>query len=41
MVDGEKIGGQEDKKRVLLKSGKHVIILGGDESPYVFDLEVP
>lgn len=41
MVDGEKIGGQEDKKRVLLKSGNHVVILGGDQSPYVFDLEIP
>jgi CRP-like cAMP-binding protein len=41
VVDGSKIGGREDLKRVLLESGKHRIILGGEESPYVFDLEVP
>ena len=41
VVDGSKIGGQEELKRVLLESGKHRIILGGEESPYVFDLEVP
>jgi CRP-like cAMP-binding protein len=41
LVDGSKIGGREELKRVLLESGKHRIILGGEESPYVFDLEVP
>lgn len=41
VVDDSKIGGREDLKRVLLESGKHRIILGGEESPYVFDLEVP
>ena len=41
MVDASKIGGREELKRVLLESGKHRIILGGEESPYVFDLEVP
>jgi len=40
-VDGNKIGGREEQKRVLLKSGKHRITLGGEESPYVFDLVVP
>jgi len=41
VVDDSKIGGREELKRVLLESGKHHIILGGEESPYVFDLEVP
>ncbi|MEJ2270283.1 MAG: cyclic nucleotide-binding domain-containing protein, partial [Desulfobulbaceae bacterium] len=41
VVDSSKIGGREELKRVLLESGKHRIILGGEESPYVFDLEVP
>jgi CRP-like cAMP-binding protein len=41
LVDSSKIGGQEELKRVLLESGKHRITLGGEESPYVFDLEVP
>lgn len=41
VVDDSKIGGREELKRVLLESGKHRIILGGEESPYVFDLEVP
>jgi hypothetical protein len=40
-VDSNKIGGREEQKRVLLKSGKHRITLGGEESPYVFDLAVP
>ena len=40
-VDGNKIGGREEQKRVLLESGKHRITLGGEESPYVFDLVVP
>ena len=40
-VDGNKIGGREEQKRVLLESGKHRITLGGEESPYVFDLLVP
>jgi hypothetical protein len=40
-VDGKKIGGREEQKRVLLESGKHRISLGGEESPYVFDLVVP
>lgn len=41
VVDGSRIGGREELKRVLLESGKHQIILGGEESPYVFALEVP
>ena len=41
LVDSSKIGGREEQKRVLLESGKHRIILGGEESPFVFDLEVP
>jgi hypothetical protein len=41
MVNGDRIGGREERKRVLLESGKHRIILGGEESPYVFDLVVP
>ena len=41
VVDSSKIGGREELKRVLLESGKHRITLGGEESPYVFDLEVP
>jgi CRP-like cAMP-binding protein len=41
VVDGSRIGGREELKRVLLESGKHRLILGGEESPYVFDLEVP
>jgi CRP-like cAMP-binding protein len=40
-VDGNKIGGREEQKRVVLESGKHRIALGGEESPYVFDLVVP
>ena len=40
-VNKYKIGGREERKRVLLESGKHRIILGGEESPYVFDLVVP
>jgi len=40
-VEGNKIGGREEQKRVLLGSGKHRITLGGEESPYVFDLVVP
>ena len=40
-VDGKVIGGREELKRVLLKNGKHRIILGGEGSPYVFDLVVP
>ncbi len=41
LVDDDKIGGGEQKKRVLLKSGKHRIVLGGDQSPYAFNLVVP
>ena len=41
IVDGISIGGREEQKRVLLKSGKHHIVLGGEESPYAFDLIVP
>ena len=41
VVDSSKIGGREELKRVLLESGKHRVILGGEESPFVFDLEVP
>lgn len=40
-VDGNKIGGREKEKRVLLESGKHRVVLGGDQSPYVFELNVP
>jgi hypothetical protein len=40
-VDDIKIGGSEDQKRVLLESGKHRIVLGGDKSPYLFDIIVP
>jgi pSer/pThr/pTyr-binding forkhead associated (FHA) protein len=40
-VNEYKIGGSEEQKRVLLESGKHRIILGGEESPYVFGLVVP
>jgi len=40
-VDSDTIGGSEEQKRVLLKSGKHRIILGGEGSPYIFDLVVP
>jgi len=40
-VEGNKIGGREEQKRVLLGSGKHRITLGGEESPYIFDLVVP
>lgn len=41
MVGDIKIGGREEQKRVKLQSGKHRIILGGEESPYLFDLVVP
>jgi hypothetical protein len=41
LVGEIKIGGREEQKRVLLESGKHRISLGGEESPYVFDLVVP
>ena len=40
-VDGSKIGGPAQEKRVLLESGKHIVVLGGDESTYVFELNVP
>jgi CRP-like cAMP-binding protein len=40
-VDGKMIGGSEELKRVVLESGKHRITLGGEGSPYVFDLVVP
>ncbi len=40
-VDGNKIGGREKEKRSLLKSGTHSVVLGGDQSPYVFELNVP
>jgi hypothetical protein len=40
-VDGKMIGGSEQLKRVLLESGKHRITLGGEGSPYVFDLVIP
>ncbi|MCG6916626.1 MAG: FHA domain-containing protein, partial [Deltaproteobacteria bacterium] len=41
MVEDIKIGGREEKKRVKLQSGKHRLILGGEESSYIFDLIVP
>ena len=40
-VDGNMIGGREQEKRVLLESGVHRLVLGGDESPYIFELNVP
>ena len=40
-VDGKMIGGHEELKRVLLERGKHRITLGGEGSPYAFDLVVP
>ncbi len=40
-VDGNKIGGRVQEKRVLLESGTHSMVLGGDQSPYVFELDVP
>ena len=40
-VDGNKIGGRVQEKRVLLESGTHRMVLGGDQSPYVFELDVP
>ncbi|MFP3870501.1 MAG: cyclic nucleotide-binding domain-containing protein [Syntrophobacteria bacterium] len=40
-VDGIRIGGLEEKKRFALDKGKHRIVLGGEDSPYVFELEVP
>jgi len=40
-VDGKMIGGHEEQKRVLLERGKHHMTLGGEGSPYVFDLVVP
>jgi len=36
IVNGEKIGGKESEKRVLLKQGENEIILGTEESPYKF-----
>lgn len=41
MVGDIKIGGREEEKRVILTSGKHRLVLGGEDSPYVFDLMVP
>ena len=41
MVDGNKIGGREQEKRVLLQSGKHNVVFGGEQSPYVYELDVP
>ena len=40
-VDGNRIGGPEPEKRLLLESGTHNLILGGDQSPYIFELSVP
>ena len=40
-VNGKTIGGREKLKRLLLARGKHRITLGGEGSPYVFDLVVP
>jgi CRP-like cAMP-binding protein len=40
-VNHMKIGSREDQKRVLLESGTHRIVLGGEQSPYVFDIIVP
>jgi CRP-like cAMP-binding protein len=40
-VDDNRIGGREEDKRVPLPTGKHRVVLGGDDSPYVFDLIVP
>jgi CRP-like cAMP-binding protein len=41
IVDGMRIGGREEQKRVLLEQGTHRIVIGGDNSPYVFELDVP
>ena len=41
LVDGIKIGVREEEKRVLLERGTHSIILGGENSPYVFELDIP
>ena len=41
IVDGNKIGGREQEKRVLLPSGKHSLVMGGEQSPYVYELNVP
>jgi CRP/FNR family cyclic AMP-dependent transcriptional regulator len=41
VVDAFRIGGREERKSVLLEKGTHKIVLGGDESPYVYELEVP
>jgi CRP-like cAMP-binding protein len=41
MVDDRKIGGREEDKRVPLPSGTHKVILGGEDSPYIFELIVP
>ncbi len=40
-VDGNRVGSREQTKRVLLDRGQHSVVLGGDESPYVFELNVP
>ena len=41
IVGDSKIGGPEEQKRVALMSGKHRVMLGGENSPYVFELDVP
>ncbi|UCG13011.1 MAG: cyclic nucleotide-binding domain-containing protein [Deltaproteobacteria bacterium] len=40
-IDGTKIGGREAERRLALGKGKHRLVLGGEESPFVFELEIP
>jgi CRP-like cAMP-binding protein len=40
-VDGIRIGKKQAKKSIPLESGQHRIVLGGAESAYVFELQVP
>lgn len=40
VVDGIRIGGREERKSMVLKEGKHTLVLGGEESPYLFELEI-
>ena len=41
IINDLKIGGREKEKRALLTSGTHHIVLGGENSPYVFELYIP
>jgi hypothetical protein len=40
VVDAVRIGGREEKKSLSLGKGTHRITLGGEQSPYLFELEV-